>query len=313
MNRRYLLILTAAAALGLLALKGPSREAQSLVASLSGRILFQSNRDGALSEVWLLEQGRLRKLASGAKRFSDLPADFPAVAYATLADLKFPQWGPDGVRILCTGRGKMILLNGETGETIEEIQPERYVDLSLWAPGGEAFYYVAEDRQPQGATDNLYRYDPAERTSRQLTHLPVAQKIRKIRALCISPDDREMIFSLTSEAELGYSLWRVNTDGSNLRLFAKNGSEQFVQIGVRDSGIGIAEKDLDNIFTPFFTTKKGGNGLGLAISHQIVQEHGGYVAVESQLGKGTTFCVNLPVDYQGMKARPKVHEEDLGR
>lgn len=97
------------------------------------------------------------------------------------------------------------------------------------------------------------------------------------------------------------------------RPFAKNGSEQFVQIGIRDSGVGIAEKDLENIFTPFFTTKKGGNGLGLSITNQIVQEHGGYVVVESRVGKGTTFYVNLPVDYQGTKARPKVDEEDLGR
>ena len=97
------------------------------------------------------------------------------------------------------------------------------------------------------------------------------------------------------------------------RLFARNGAEQFVQIGIRDSGVGIAEKDLENIFTPFFTTKKGGNGLGLSISHQIVQEHGGYVMVESRVGEGTAFFINLPVDYQGARARPKVHEEDLGR
>ncbi len=97
------------------------------------------------------------------------------------------------------------------------------------------------------------------------------------------------------------------------QLFTRNGSEQFVQIGVRDSGVGIAEKDLEDIFTPFFTTKKEGSGLGLSISHQIVQEHGGHILVESKAGKGTTFFINLPVEPvkpQGVKARPQVHEED---
>lgn len=100
------------------------------------------------------------------------------------------------------------------------------------------------------------------------------------------------------------------------RLFTRNGSEQFVQIEVRDSGVGIPEKDLEDIFTPFFTTKKDGSGLGLSISHQIVQEHGGYIVVESQVGKGATFFINLPVrqpDHQEAKDRPQVHEADSDR
>jgi signal transduction histidine kinase len=71
---------------------------------------------------------------------------------------------------------------------------------------------------------------------------------------------------------------------------------QYVQIEIRDTGVGIPEENLDHIFDPFFTSKDTGSGLGLSISHQIVQEHGGYATVESQLGKGTSFFVNLPVD-----------------
>jgi signal transduction histidine kinase len=100
------------------------------------------------------------------------------------------------------------------------------------------------------------------------------------------------------------------------RLFSKNGTEQYVQIEVRDSGAGIPEKDIEDIFNPFFTTKKDGSGLGLSISHQIVQEHGGYIVVESQVGKGTTFFINLPVRQPGQlaaKGRPQVDEEDSGR
>jgi signal transduction histidine kinase len=70
---------------------------------------------------------------------------------------------------------------------------------------------------------------------------------------------------------------------------------QFVQIEIRDTGVGIPEENLEHIFDPFFTSKDEGSGLGLSISHQIVQEHAGYMAVESTLGAGTSFLVNLPV------------------
>jgi signal transduction histidine kinase len=100
------------------------------------------------------------------------------------------------------------------------------------------------------------------------------------------------------------------------RFFGDNGSKRFVQIEVRDTGIGIPEKDIENIFNPFFTTKKDGSGLGLSISHQIVKEHGGYIDVESQVGRGTSFYVRLPVRYfppKEMKPADQDHEEDPGR
>ena len=71
---------------------------------------------------------------------------------------------------------------------------------------------------------------------------------------------------------------------------------QFVQVEVRDTGIGIAEDNLEHIFDPFFTSgKEEGSGLGLAVSHQIVEEHGGFLTVESKVGQGTGFFVHLPV------------------
>jgi signal transduction histidine kinase len=70
---------------------------------------------------------------------------------------------------------------------------------------------------------------------------------------------------------------------------------QFVQVEIRDTGTGIPEENLDHIFDPFFTSKDEGSGLGLSISHQIVQEHGGYVTVESKIGTGTSFFINLPI------------------
>jgi len=77
------------------------------------------------------------------------------------------------------------------------------------------------------------------------------------------------------------------------RSMQKNGLE-YVQVEIEDTGKGIPKRILDHIFDPFFTTKEKGSGLGLSISHQIVQEHNGFIEVKSILGKGTTFFVNLP-------------------
>jgi two-component system NtrC family sensor kinase len=101
------------------------------------------------------------------------------------------------------------------------------------------------------------------------------------------------------------------------RAVSRNGSEpsgEFVQVEIRDTGIGIPEESLQHIFDPFFTSKDEGSGLGLAVSHQIVQEHGGFVTVESNLGKGTAFFVHVPVGKQVRAAtnpRTQVNEANL--
>ena len=68
-----------------------------------------------------------------------------------------------------------------------------------------------------------------------------------------------------------------------------------VTMSVRDTGIGIEEKDLARIFDPFFSTKKKGTGLGLSVVHGIVTRHNGKVEIDSTPGKGTDFRVTLPV------------------
>ena len=64
---------------------------------------------------------------------------------------------------------------------------------------------------------------------------------------------------------------------------------------VADTGSGIADEDLQRIFDPFFTTKERGTGLGLAIVHRIVEAHGGTLSVRSEVGRGSTFRVELPL------------------
>jgi two-component system sensor histidine kinase PilS (NtrC family) len=83
-------------------------------------------------------------------------------------------------------------------------------------------------------------------------------------------------------------------DGASSRRKASQGPEAWVEIAVRDQGVGIPPEALERIFDPFFTTRSDGSGLGLATVHRIVQEHGGSIRLESSVGAGTVVRVRLP-------------------
>jgi signal transduction histidine kinase len=84
-------------------------------------------------------------------------------------------------------------------------------------------------------------------------------------------------------------------DGGIVRVRASRAGRGHI-IEVEDSGPGIAADDLPRIFDLYFTTKAGGTGVGLAVTHQVVTAHGGTIEVESQPGEGTRMTVRLPLD-----------------
>ncbi|WP_300157288.1 PAS domain-containing sensor histidine kinase [Solidesulfovibrio sp.] len=86
-------------------------------------------------------------------------------------------------------------------------------------------------------------------------------------------------------------------DGGSLRLRVFRPDPESVAVAVADNGCGIPAADVKRIFEPFFSTKKkkGGTGLGLSITYGLVQELGGTLAVDSELGHGSTFTVTFPL------------------
>ena len=72
-------------------------------------------------------------------------------------------------------------------------------------------------------------------------------------------------------------------------------SGPYVRIRVADNGVGVPRENLQKIFSPFFTTKTQGTGLGLALAQRIVDEHHGKIFVRSRPGRGTIIDVYLPV------------------
>lgn len=80
---------------------------------------------------------------------------------------------------------------------------------------------------------------------------------------------------------------------------------KYIRLSITDSGIGISEDLLPKIFTPYFTTKQRGSGLGLATSYSIVKKHGGVIIVESEIDRGTTFYVYLPASDKEIPKKEK--------
>lgn len=86
------------------------------------------------------------------------------------------------------------------------------------------------------------------------------------------------------------------TIGVSRKLIIDQGNRRkHLVIKISDTGYGISNSAKDRIFDPFFTTRPEGTGLGLSITHSIIKEHNGFIKVESEEGKGTTFSVFLPV------------------
>ncbi|MDH3348628.1 MAG: ATP-binding protein [Desulfobulbaceae bacterium] len=83
-------------------------------------------------------------------------------------------------------------------------------------------------------------------------------------------------------------------DGGNLNVSISKGESDTVIVTVKDTGYGISEENIAQIFYPYFTTKQGGTGIGLAISQKIISEHQGVINISSLLGEGTTVTVELP-------------------
>jgi signal transduction histidine kinase/ActR/RegA family two-component response regulator len=93
------------------------------------------------------------------------------------------------------------------------------------------------------------------------------------------------------------------TGGGTIEVQARNvlgldAADPRVRISVCDNGRGISEEVLRRIFDPYFTTKPGGNGLGLATAYAIVVKHGGHISVDSKPGVGSTFTIDLPASLE---------------
>jgi signal transduction histidine kinase len=137
---------------------------------------------------------------------------------------------------------------------------------------------------------------------------PIARK--KGVALTLTPED-EPAFAAADTVELQQALTNLlvnaiqaTAEGHGVdvaiareRTKPPGGSEgDYLRLSVKDEGCGIPDEQIGRVFEPFFTTKDvgEGTGLGLSVAYGIVRDHGGWIAVESQVGQGSRFSIYLP-------------------
>ena len=84
-------------------------------------------------------------------------------------------------------------------------------------------------------------------------------------------------------------------EGGKIDILVVGKPDQLLEIKISDDGSGMTEEVRKKIFNLYFTTKANGTGIGLSIVQQIVDQHGGVISVESELGKGTTFSIVMPI------------------
>ena len=84
-------------------------------------------------------------------------------------------------------------------------------------------------------------------------------------------------------------------DGGTLTVSSTFDDNQLT-LTIKDTGAGVAAENLDKLFTPLFSTKQNGLGLGLALTRRVIEEHGGKVRLESEPGRGSSVAISLPLD-----------------
>jgi signal transduction histidine kinase len=135
----------------------------------------------------------------------------------------------------------------------------------------------------------------------ELDNRAIQVSTRLARQLPVSPIDSAQIQQVL--VNLIKNAMQAMTKGGTLTLQTAESNDGVV-VTVGDTGGGIPQEQINHIFEPFYTTKKKGSGLGLMIVQRIVRAHGGRIELESQVGRGTTFRVWLPLH----ERRPRLLE-----
>ncbi len=136
-----------------------------------------------------------------------------------------------------------------------------------------------------------------------LSHQPIFRKINIIKTL--APSLPQITADLNQIRQVLINIF-INAaqsmpEGGEMKVAtSKIKFKEWIQIDISDTGPGISQENLKKIFNPFFTTKKNeGTGLGLSISLSYIKNHRGDILVQSELGRGTTFSILLPIRQKG--------------
>jgi two-component system, sporulation sensor kinase E len=189
------------------------------------------------------------------------------------------------------------------GETVDTLESVRKLEQFLEVAKGEInrldyivtqFLQAIRPTPPQikPASLNEVVLHTLELLQPELQNRGLQVRTRLARQLPLAPLDATQIQQVL--INLVRNAMQAMTRGGTLTLQTAEGTDG-VWVSVADTGGGIPQEQINRIFEPFYTTKKKGSGLGLMIVQRIVRAHGGRIELESQVGRGTTFRIWLPL------------------
>jgi len=118
------------------------------------------------------------------------------------------------------------------------------------------------------------------------------------------PDQIRQVF-----VNLSLNAIQAMARGGQLMIVTRREGD-FIETEFSDTGCGVPTESLDKLFDPFFTTKARGVGLGLAVSHGIMERNNGTIEIKSEVGAGTTFLIRLPSQEQ-IRSVPETDEQEI--
>ncbi|MDA1190123.1 MAG: ATP-binding protein [Candidatus Poribacteria bacterium] len=107
---------------------------------------------------------------------------------------------------------------------------------------------------------------------------------------------------------LALNAFQAMEDGGTLTVTVESDATR-IEVTFEDTGLGVPDNARDRLFEPFFSTKKGGTGLGLAVVKQVAEAHGGDVSLDSETGRGARFTVHLPITQNGRPVQHPTRED----
>ncbi len=193
-----------------------------------------------------------------------------------------------------------LLQASDTDESVKE-DLQRIHDDALRAQRiVQNLLAFARQKKPQRTLVNIN--EVIERTLALRTYQLKVDNVQVVKELChnlppTTADDYQLQQVFLNIINNAHQAMVGEQDGGTLTIGSELLKDDIIRISFADTGPGIKAEILDKVFDPFFTTKEvgAGTGLGLSVSHGIVQEHGGRIWAESEPGQGATFVVELPV------------------
>jgi len=266
------------------------------------RIPFETNATkinlhGKPADIVIFRDLRTRKLMEQKLLKSERLATIGKFATLMAHDLRNPLTSILNAAYYLKFTLKKSGLDGQMREMVEIIGKNvEYVSNTI----NDLLDFVSS-KKPRFTKVNLHRIINEVLSSFKITNnVIIVKKFGKISEITADPSRLRRVFYNLIENAL-----QAMPNGGKLTIETVKAGD-FVKISISDTGVGIPIENMQKIFTPFFTTKSKGIGMGLAVCKKLIEEHKGVIEVKSREGSGSTFIIKLPIN---MKEVRVVEEE----